>query len=333
MRTDPDTLDLTFDDERTQSVGEAEALFERWVRLRNAADAPRSRHLRASSVRVYRTMWKKFVRYLVETRRTVANVSAREIERSLARKGRRLERVPNALTQWRYLKLLAEILDLVRSDGARHDNPAQELLADRDHPARDAPPVTLNQGDEALVRLALDEQRKESGDWKDLRDWALLQVVLGCGLKPFEVRRLAVTDLRWKDPAREEGEVTIAVAGHAPAPPREVPVAPRACEPLALWMRARRRAGVTSPALFPIDEAGPEHVGPSEVYRACAELLKRANVATSRRGVGVLRATFAVLQLEKGRTEDQVAAWMGLAQPSSIERYRPRNTARSGRPV
>lgn len=331
MRSDPETGSLQFGDSARHDPKEGEKLFERWVASRTAPDTPPARRLRASSVRVYRAMWRKFLRF-ASTRGGYPDVDAREIERFLKEPGSARNMAPNELTAWRYLKLLSELLELARQDGARRDNPAAAIMAAREPPEREEKaPVVLDAVQETAVRQVLDHQPQDEGHWKDLRDWALLNVVLGGGLKPYEARSLSVDDVHWRAISPKERAAILAIAGHGATPPRETPLSKRAGEAVEVWMRERAKMPLEGGrALFPANLTG-EPVGSSEVYRATERLFERAKIDArdGRRGLQVLRATFAAVQLGQGQDKERVSAWMGLASAESVERYTNRRTARS----
>ena len=333
MRSDDKSGSLEFS--HAHDVKEGERLFEKWVQMRTAPDTPPARHLRASSVRVYHAMWRKFLRFAT-TRGGHAKVDARAIEGFLKEPGSARMMAPNALTAWRYLKLLSELLELARQDGTREDNPAAAIMAVREPPEREEKvPVLLDAIQETAVRQVLNHQQKDAGHWKDLRDWALLNVVLGGGLKPYEARSLSVDDVHWRSISPKERTATLAIARHGPNPARETPLSKSAGEALEIWMRERAKMPVEGKALFPANLAG-DPVGSSEVYRATERLFERAKVDArdGRRGLQVLRATFAAVQLGQGQDKERVSAWMGLASVESVERYTNRRTARGReRPV
>jgi site-specific recombinase XerD len=57
-------------------------------------------------------------------------------------------------------------------------------------------------------------------------------------------------------------------------------------------------------------------------YRACKAVLAAAGMDPDAGGVFKLRHTFALRQLAKGKSEAEVARWLGLLDVSGMARYR-----------
>jgi site-specific recombinase XerD len=309
-------LDLPVRADAQAFLRKVSELFDRWT----AARAEDRNALSQASQRVYRAWWGKFCLFVLEQDRRLINVDQALIERFLEAgyKGGRFEE----RTKRRYLQLLREILGFYFHDRGREDNPAAELIQvfQKEHRgAREAKPVFLNQAEEWRVRDAL-LKPPVAGSWKVLRDWAMLQTVLGAGLKPMEVLGLELKNVRY-DGGVKRPILVLTVEGSSSADPREVEVAAWAQSALERWLELRKKERIAGEFVFPATRAG-SRLSPSTLYRASARVLEDVGIEKRHAGAHVLRSTFAVKQLASGHSTALVQRRMGLQSPDSVERYR-----------
>jgi site-specific recombinase XerD len=145
--------------------------------------------------------------------------------------------------------------------------------------------------------------------------------MLGAGLTPGDVRAMTLDGIT-VDGGRKAGVPwKLALPGNGNAPARETPVAEWAGRQLALWMSIRTTQRIQGNLVFPSTLAGKpwSHTG---CYECCKAVLAGAGMEGDSGGVFKLRHTFALRQLSKGKSEVEVARWLGLLDMSSMARYR-----------
>ncbi len=99
--------------------------------------------------------------------------------------------------------------------------------------------------------------------------------------------------------------------GNGNLPPRETPIAPWAAELLKHWLQVRAELGIPGEQLFPSTRTGKPW-GKESQYRCARELLAQAGLDSAEGGSFRLRHTFALRQLRRGTSVEQVARWLGL---------------------
>ena len=157
--------------------------------------------------------------------------------------------------------------------------------------------------------------------WQEVRNRTAVAVQLGGGLSPGDVRGLLVagvvingsrvTGLPWK----------LILAGNGNSPARESPLAAWAGRQLALWLSVREEQGIAGDLVFPSTRTGKPWSKVSS-YLAFKSVFEAAGLADPAGGSYKLRHTFALRQLKKGKSAEDVARWLGVQDPAVIERYR-----------
>jgi integrase len=184
--------------------------------------------------------------------------------------------------------------------------------------------------------------------WQDLRNVTAAALQLGAGLGPGDVRALTLRDV---DPGRSVSALTVAGTSHWPdrtpqaataviarrtnrptqlwvrvpangnAPTHEAPLADWAARLLAAWLAQRERLAIPGEWLLPSTRTGKPW-GKVAQYQAACEVLADAGVATQAAGGSFrLRHTFAMRQLLRGHAPETVAGWLGVTDPSVMQRY------------
>jgi integrase len=157
--------------------------------------------------------------------------------------------------------------------------------------------------------------------WQALRNRTAVALQLGAGLTPGDIRA-AVVDGVVCDGAKVAGlPWKIRVPAHGSIPAREAPIAPWAGRLLRTWLDTRCALQITGPALFPAARSGRPW-GKVAQYTTAKAVLAAAGVPEAEGGSFKLRHTFALRQLRRGTSADQVAQWMGLADAAALARYR-----------
>ena len=324
------TLDL-FADTPTQPPGPQAfaAAFDDWLAQRQAAHGIQQ----PSSMAVYRSMWDAFSKWCVARGLSLQVLRAADIDaflHSRCEHGELSER-----HAWRLLKLLdAVLLQAARTLGLQPNRAAAELLQSQpqwryanatDH---DPLPEFLS-GHQArrLVAWLLDEHSgyaatgAAAGSWQALRNRTAAALQLGAGLTPGDVRAALVGGIALDGPRRAGLPWRIRIPRHGAVAEREAPLAPWAGRQLRVWLDTRAALQVPGEVLFPGTRTGRPWAKVSQ-YLAATSVLAAAGVEFGSGGSFVLRHTFALRQLGRGRAPDEVARWLGVRDPGVMERYR-----------
>ena len=74
--------------------------------------------------------------------------------------------------------------------------------------------------------------------------------------------------------------------------------------------------------VFPSTRSTGKPWGKVAQYNAAREVLRAAGIDDVEGGSYRLRHTFALRQLRRGKTDDEVARWLGVSDPGVMARYR-----------
>ena len=312
---------------------EFDAAFERWL------EATERRLRQPSSIEVYRHMWDAFVQWCMARPRALRLSSLRrsDLESYLeSRSG--MQGASSDLTPryaWRLLSLIDRILK-VRADerGEPPNTAARELIDARPevryaNAVEDALPDCLIAGEAKRLVTFLSQLRPRSSTagsshtWQELRDRCSVGLQLGGGLTPGDVRALTLAS-----PIVAGGRVKgvpwkIVVPAYGASPARETPLAQWAGQLLRYWLEVRASIGLpaTCEWLFPSTRTGKPW-GKVAQYMAVKRVLGDAGVEPVEGGSFRLRHTFALRQLRRGSSPEEVARWLGLVDLTAMERYR-----------
>lgn len=242
----------------------------------------------------------------------------------------------------RYLSLLSRLQAHLMEVGVRSDNPALVLWAhyeaepDRPDPsalppgsdqklrAALAPPVLADLeaaappgcgGGAAVEASAGSTARAVPAEphWRDLRDRAIVELLVGSGLTSRQLRALR------DDPAHIDLDGSPAWVVPVPARrgqphPGRVPLSPDAAAAVRLWIDVRRDR-IPGDVLFPSNLRG-DALSAAALYRAVADAMRHAQdtpdvPAAAHVGPRTLRHTFAIRQLRAGKPLDVLQRWLG----------------------
>lgn len=194
---------------------------------------------------------------------------------------------------------------------------------------RDALPDHLTAGQARRLVDHLSQARPRAGrmpadpSWQDLRNRCGVALQLGAGLTPGEVRRLQVAHVV-VDGGRQQGlPWKLRVPGDGGSAEREAPLARWAGLLLRHWLDVRRQQALGGEQLFPSTRSGKPW-GKVAHYNAVTQVLQGAGLDPSLVPGGSfrLRHTFALRQLRRGASPDDVARWLGVVDPAVMARYR-----------
>ena len=318
-------LDLFSDRDRASPTAYRQAL-DGW-----RADVQRRGSLqRESSAEVYEHMWAALADWAVGHGIAIDALSAEDLERYLASRGGSDEL--SARYAWRLLRLVDRVMaHRSRHEGAAPNLAAESLLARRpdlryaNATLRDPLPEYLPASEaKRLVTYlsAVRPGRVAAGQpWQEVRNRAAVGVMLGAGLTPGEVRALGVADVV-VDAGRSRGVPwKLRVAGDGNRPARETPLAGWAGQLLRCWLEVRTQQRIPGGTLFPSTRSSGKPWGKVAQYNATREVLAAAGIDDVAGGSFRLRHTFALRQLRRGRSPDEVARWLGVSDQSVLARY------------
>ena len=330
------TMNLEFDfegdDEKPKPTLEAlQSYFDEWV------DDPSHTALRDASIEVYQDMWAVFSAFCLVKRVWPEQLLPSELQDHLDDRRRPGRPNTDAELSPRYAFRLLRLIDRILVSRMRReiDDPpvtaAAKLLVNVDeyrfaNAGEDALPEYLRAGDSRRLVIFLSEVRPRPGrelkaaTWKELRNRAAVALQLGAGLTPGEVRLLKLGDpvsiggpssgVPWK----------VRVAASATTAEREAPMAKWAGELLKRWIDVRGLHKIAGDMLFPSTRAG-DAWGKESQYKSFKELMRVAQIEIGSGGSFQLRHTFALRQLRKNKSPQDVARWMGLKDMAAMNRY------------
>ena len=317
--------------------------FDRWAQH----ERHEGRVRRSDSMHTYRELWQALLNWSVREVPDLAieTLSSRDLERFLASRngaaGAASEASPRYV--WRLLDLIDRVLehDAQHRGVAEPNDAARVLLASRpdwryanDSSKQPLPQCLVAAEAKTLVNYlssarprvgrGVDEHR-----WAELRNRASVAVQLGAGLTPMEIRGLRLADVVTRGGPRSAQPWKLVVKPQPLVPgeeggtsvERETPVAAWAGQVLDHWLSIRNRFVRAGDFVFPATRTGKPWSKNSQ-YAAVREVLDASGIDKSLVPGGSfrLRHTFALRQLRRGRTPDEVARWMGL-EPEAMRRY------------
>ncbi len=155
----------------------------------------------------------------------------------------------------------------------------------------------------------------DSGEIRELRDCALVELLYGAGLRVGELASLDVRDLDL-----HRGDVRVSGKG---GKERIVPLPGAAREALAAYLEQRSVAGLLAEPLFTalrVRRDGPRRLGARDVRRILKARARRAGVA-DRVHPHRLRHSYATHLLDMGADLREIQELLGHASLSTTEKY------------
>ena len=294
---------------------------------------------RPGGTEVYRAMWESFSNWcLGQTPRvTVANLSLQDLQAyQAARFGRK---APDRALSPRYALRLMRLIDRVlRHRAAQTDSPPNTAAADwiaanpevryADAEREDPLPEYLSIAEARQLIAYLSSARPRPGrsrdalaamTWQEVRNRASVALQLGAGLTPGDVRALTLESPVLQGSRIRGQPWKLQVPGNGTSQPRETPIAAWAAQLLQYWLQVREEARVAGVFLFPSTRTGKPWLADSQ-YKNARDVLEEAGMESRDGGSFRLRHTFAIRQLRRGTSPEQVARWMGV-EPAEMKRY------------
>jgi integrase len=324
-----------FDAPEHGALEEFEGAFEGWL----VAARKHRRIAQRSSEQAYRDVWGVLVRWCLSQDPivTLGQLGTDDLELFLSSRSG-AARAASELSDryvWRVLHLIDRVLaHHAREQGCAANNAACSLLESRPEwrhanaAQRDPLPecLTAMQAKELVNFLSRARprpgRRGAAHTWQELRNHAAVALQLGAGLAPGEIRALTLqavvssggrhAGLPWK----------VRVPGDGVSPARESPIAQWAGHLVRHWLEVRAELRIAGDYLFPSTRTGKQW-GKAAQYTAVKEVLEASGLEKHlvTGGSFRLRHTFALRQLRRGRSPDEVARWLGVVDPAVMARY------------
>jgi site-specific recombinase XerD len=309
--------------------------FEAWRKAAQRA----GKLTRAASEDTYRALWGVLAKWCISRVPPVAleELGGADLEafilsrRSAAVSGDDL--TPRYV--WRLLSLVDRVLaHHAHERGTAPNTAAANLLASRPEwrfanasKTDELPEYLAADQAKALVAF-LSEGRPRTGGkrpaltWHELRNRASVALQLGAGLTPGDVRAVLVDAATIEGGRLKDVPWKVNVPADGVSPARETPIAPWAGQLLRHWLQVRTETGTAGPYLFPSTKTGKPW-GKVSQYLAAKEVLVAAGFPDSAATGGSfrMRHTFALRQLRRGKSAEDVARWLGIVDPAVMARY------------
>lgn len=318
--------------------------FDEWLHWRQQSKSRSRMHraLNEDSVTVYREMWHAFASFCAQRRITLHGLGEEDLQVFLLTRGTNANRPHMRATSKqadltpRYARRFLCLIDWVSSYQANQDgvltNPAAKLLLERPEykfaNAADKDPAPEYLSDLQSKRLIayvtqLPERRTaaEPLTWKEVRNRTAVAMMLGAGLTPGDVRTLQLCGVLTEGGRKAGVPWKLALPGNGNFPARETPLAGWAGSLLADWLAIRAEQQIAGDLVFPSTKDGKQW-SDTRCFLSCRQVLAAAGIPNHAGGVFKLRHTFALRQLSRGKSETDVARWLGLLDCNGMARYR-----------
>ena len=269
------------------------------------------------SVRQHCAMWHGFVDFLarqqLDLRAVQSDMLARFLDDLRAKNGQPAQ----DSTRRRYLKLLAATFDHLHAVGLRRaGNPCLVLFKYyRPAPVK-SPGALAAQEDDKFVSLVLSLTPTA---WRDVRDQAMLVLIIGSGLYAGEVIALQLSQV-----ILDTEPPYLVIEAHGKVPERRAPIIGFARAPLQRWLSLRATLPLgAEQTVFVSGKGGP--MLPATLYRKVQAILKNRDAGLRPRGgfgPQILRNSFLMRQLARDKPVDVVQQWAGHVELKSTLRYR-----------
>ena len=328
------TLPL-FDDTPDAGPSAFGPAFAAWLAEQRSTGSLR----RPGAAEVYLAMWESFTTWcLVQSPRvTLENLGLQDLQAyQAARFGRKA--ADQSLSPRYVLRLMRLIDRVLRHHAARTDSLPNTAAADwiaanpeiryADAEREDPLPEFLSVPEARQLIAYLSSARPRPGrsrdavaamSWQEVRNRASVALQLGAGLTPDDVRALALDSPVVRGSRIRDRPWKLQVPGNGTSQPRETPIAPWAAELLQYWLQVREEARIAGAFLFPSTRSGKPWLADSQ-YKNSRQVLEDAGMESREGGSFRLRHTFAIRQLRRGTSPEQVAQWMGV-EPGEMKRY------------
>lgn len=264
------------------------------------------------SIVQHRSMFSRFNDYLVAHRATVTSYGADHLDGFFTDLAQ--DCAPGTTTRLRYLKLIDRFTRHLVNVELRADNPAAQMLINENWPEDEPTPIYLSPDDDARLQAVC--VVTEGAAFKELRNTAIVALLLASGVTAAELKQIRVDDLNM------DGErPTVFVEKHGPRIARRVPIEGFAIDLLRTYYDARRSIQCATQWLF-IATAGGKPMQPDTMLKCVRRALHRAGLSAADESPRLLRNTFGRRLTIAGQTNEQVSNLMGLSSHRTATRLR-----------
>ena len=264
----------------------------------------------ARSIVQHMSMLDRFVRHIAPRGATVTSFGADHIESFFSELGTRS--AAGTSTALRYAKLLDRLCRHLVEIGERSDNPASHYVRTTGWPRGEPVPLFLDEASDR--RLQAHVRAPAASDMREIRNRAVVALLLGSGITSAEIRAARRTDLVVDGPRPH-----LRVARHGARDERKVSLPPFATEPQATWLE--QTGGGDDELLFPMNAATGSFCEET-LWRAVREALEAIGFSGPDMSPRVLRNTYARRLLLAGRSNHEVSALLGLRSQRTVVRIR-----------
>lgn len=299
------------------SLGRREPVRDTWGRIYGLSE---------STIRLYRSMFRKYVMWLDLSNKRLFEIGPTDLElfldSPLHLEGRKRKKL-TSLIRKRYVLLLERVYKHLQFPG--NLNPATVFLArgGKKQPqlGREHDKQALTQKQVKAFMASLPEVGDTPAQWKRQRDRAMLAILVGAGLKASEVLTLRVSAVQTKPD--EDGNLRIFVPRKKEGIHKEHWTILRAfaAPEVLTWLVRRRAMKIPKTLLFPASIDGLRPITNMTLWRSVKQTLTRANIELKHSGSRSLRNTFAVLELAKRTEQQTVSQYLGHFEEKAILGY------------
>ena len=289
--------------------------FEQWALSQGGKE---------SSMRVKKSMWGKFCRWMGKQNIPLDYCTAKNIEGFFKEESITKEQ------RYRYIFLIETIYFHLRSIGLTlNKNPGQEASFARLGTGLNDDMRFFSEQERELILKGLravwgnqkEKKDEKENRWQIIRDAALIGVIWGGGLRVMEAGDLSVNC------TLDNGGVIIEALGEVAE--HQVELLPIGIEALAVWQPRRARLVGYGDKLFPPDAirrrddvVAPIKMDPSNIYRRVRTMLEDFGLTGTRISPQTLRNTYAAIRIEQGWTDPVIMANMGLIEDTTVPHMR-----------
>ncbi|GAB2940843.1 tyrosine-type recombinase/integrase [Aquaspirillum soli] len=269
--------------------------------------------LKSNSATVYHAMWRKFIEWTASKEIAFAQIEARHIAWFLDENGLQKHH------RYRYIRLIERVFEHLASLRPWQENPASIAAQQRVGLGENDPTsfLTFAERDALMAFLQPAPQATTTAAyWKAMRDRALVAVMLGGGLKVFELQQLKTTDI-------DLHQHTIQIIDETRQRTRHLTLLQFAHQPLQDWLTLRHDSATAGLFVFASNrKGGMMHA--ASFFRRTQAILEQIELFSQRHeraSPQTLRNTFAALHYDQGVDDRTVAEWLGLIEPASARRF------------
>ena len=309
--------------------------FEAWVKAAREEGQLR----RPSSESTYRDLWQVLSKWCLSRTPPVSidSLSATDLARFIASRSSGAgdaELSPRYV--WRLLHLVNRVLThRAGLQGTSRNLAAADLLNNRPEwrfaqaAKMDPLPAYLDASQAKRLVSFLSQARPRPGNrgaastWQELRDQTSIGLQLGAGVGPGEIRALTLGSVVTEGGRLEGVPWKVVIARSGSSPSRETPIAQWAGQLLRHWLQTRSELSIAGNYLFPSTKTGKPW-GKVAQYLSSKHVLEAAGLdeALVAGGSFRLRPPLALRQPRRGKSEADVARWLGVMDGAAMERYR-----------